>query len=72
MEDIVKRQRDLWVMLEYPVERLITKSLLFKAIHGIAPNCLSDRIGMRFDIHSYDSREAGSMSVYLPTAHKEI
>ena len=46
--------------------------LMFKAIHEIAPNYLSDRIDMHFDIHGYDTREAGSMNVYLPTVHKEI
>ena len=45
---------------------------MFKAIHGIAPHYLSDRIDMHFDIHGYDTREAGSMNVYLPIDHKEI
>ena len=45
---------------------------MFKAIHGIAPNYLSDRIDMHFDIHGYHTREAGSMNVYLPTVHKEM
>ena len=47
-------------------------TLMFKAIHGIAPHYLSDRIDMHFDIHGYDTREAGSMNVYLPAVHKEI
>ena len=46
--------------------------LTFKAIHGIAPHYLSDRIDMHFDIHSYDTREAGSMTVYRPSVHKEM
>ena len=45
---------------------------MFKAIHGIAPHYLSDRIDMHFDIHGYNTREAGSMNVYLPAVHKEI
>ena len=45
---------------------------MFKSIHGIAPNYLSDRIDMHFDIHGYNTREADSMNVYLPTVHKEI
>ena len=44
-------------------------TLMFKAIHGIDPHYLSDRIDMDFDIHGYDTREAGSMNVYLPTVH---
>ena len=39
---------------------------MFKAIHGIAPNYLSDH----FDIHGYDTREVGSMDGYLLTVHK--
>ena len=27
---------------------------------------------MKFDIHDYDTREAGSINVYLPIVHKEI
>ena len=30
---------------------------MFKAIHGIAPNYLSDRIDMHFDIHGYGTRD---------------
>ena len=45
---------------------------MVKAIHGIAPHYLSDRIDMHFDIHGYDTREAGLIIVYLPTIHKEI
>ena len=46
--------------------------IIFKAIHGIAPHYLSDRTDMHFDIHGYNTREAGSMNVYLPAVHKEI
>ena len=45
---------------------------MFKAIHEIAQHYLSDRIDMHFDIHGYDTKEAGSMNAYLPTVHKEI
>ena len=45
---------------------------MFKAIHGIDPHYISDRIDMHFDINGHDTREAGSMDVYLPTVHKEI
>ena len=45
---------------------------MFKAIHGIAPHYVSDRIDMHFDIHAYNTREAGSMNVYFPAVHKEI
>ena len=47
-------------------------TLMFKAIHGIAPHYLPSRIDMHFDIHCYDTREAGSMDVYLPTVHRDI
>ena len=45
---------------------------MFKAIHGVAPHYLSDRIDMHFDIHGYNTREAGSINVYLLAVHKEI
>ena len=45
---------------------------MFRAIPGITRHYLSDRIDMHFDIHGYDTREAGSMNVCLPTLHKEI
>ena len=35
-------------------------------------NYLSGRIDMHIDIYGYATREAVSMNVYLPTAHKEI
>ena len=47
-------------------------TLIFNASHGIAPHYLSHRMDMHFDIHGYDTREAGSMNVYLPTVHKKI
>ena len=45
---------------------------MFNAIHGIGPHYFSNRFDMHFDIHGYDTREAGSMNVYLPAVHKEI
>ena len=29
---------------------------MFRANHGIAPTCLSDRIIMSFDVNGYDTR----------------
>ena len=45
---------------------------MFKAIHGIAPHYRSGRIDMHFDIHGYNTREAGSRKVNLPAVRKEI
>ena len=48
---------------------------MFKAIHGITPNYLSDRIDMHFDIHGYDTREDGSIElvfIFQLSVHKEI
>ena len=67
--DLVKRL-DLYTIRERRDYFLTT--LMFKAIHGIAPHYLSDRIDMHFDIHGYNTREAGSMNVYLTAVHKEI
>ena len=44
--------------------------LMFKAIHGIAPTYLSDRIVMDFDVNGYDAR-GSDMDLYLRTPHKE-
>ena len=44
--------------------------LMFKAIHGIAPTYLSDRIVMDFDVNGYDTR-GSDMDLYLPTLHKD-
>ena len=44
--------------------------LMLKAIHGIAPTYLSDRIVMNFDVNGYDTR-GSDMDLYLPTLHKE-
>ena len=45
--------------------------LMFKAIHGIAPTYLSDRIVMNFDVNGYDTR-GSDMDLYLPTLRKEV
>ena len=44
--------------------------LMFKAIPGIAPTYLSDRIVMNFDANGYDTR-GSDMDLYFPTLHKE-
>ena len=44
---------------------------MFKAIHGIAPTYLSDRVVMNFDVNGYDTRSS-NMELYLPTLHKEL
>ena len=64
------RSLNLYTILEKRDYFLMT--LMFKAIHRIAPHCLSNHIDMHFDINGYDTREAGSMNVYLSSAHKEI
>ena len=43
---------------------------MFKAIHGIAPTYLSNRIVMNFDVNGYDTR-GSEMELYLPTLSKE-
>ena len=44
---------------------------MFKAIHGIAPTYLSDRIVMNFDVNGYDTR-GSDMDLYPPTLRKEV
>ena len=67
--DLVK-SLDLYTIRERRDYFLTT--LMFKAIHGIAPHYRSDCIDMHFDIHGYNTREAGSMNVYLPAVNKEM
>ena len=67
--DLVKRL-DLYTIRER--RDYFLRTLMFKDIHGISPHYLSDGIDMHFDIHGYNTREAGSMNVYLPAVHKEI
>ena len=43
---------------------------MFKAIHGIAPTYLSNRIVMNFDVNGYDTK-GSDMDFYLPALHKE-
>ena len=47
-------------------------TLMFKAIHGLAPSYISGQIVMNFDINGYDTRGADSMNVYLPTLKKDM
>ena len=47
-------------------------TLMSKAIHGIAPNYVSDSITMNCDIHGYDNRGTDSMNVYILTLHKDM
>ena len=38
------------------IEEIISLQYMFKAIHGLAPTYLSDRIVMTFDVNGYDTR----------------
>ena len=51
------------------IDYFLTK-LMFKAIHGIVPTYLSDRIVVNFDVNSYDTK-GSDMDSYLPTLRKE-
>ena len=52
------------------IEYFLT-SLMFKAIHGIAPTYLSDRIVMDVDVNGYDTR-GSDMELYLPTLYEDM
>ena len=56
----------------HEMKACFTTKLIFKAIHGIAPNNLCHRIYMNFDILGYDTRETGSMNAHPLTVHKEV
>ena len=57
----IRERRDLFIA-----------RLTFKAIHGIAPDYLSDRTVINVDINGYDTRGANNMNVYLPRVNTEI
>ena len=46
--------------------------LIFKCIHGLVPEYLSDQIIMACDVHSYGTRHASSMNIYTPKPHTEM
>ena len=39
--------------------------LMFKCIHGLVPNFLSNDVTMHVDIHGYDTRSAENMDLYI-------
>ena len=43
---------------------------MFKAVHGIAPTYLSNRIVINFDVYGYDTG-GSDMDLYVPTLPKE-
>ena len=47
-------------------------TLMFKSIHGLAPNYLCDNVTMNFDINGYNTRGCDNMNVYIPRPYKEI
>ena len=46
--------------------------LMFKCIHGMAPQYLCNDVTMQFDVHGYDTRSAENMNLYVPRPYKEI
>ena len=49
----------------------LTNSLMFKSIHGLAPNYLSDHVVMMCDVIPYGTRSTYDMNVYVPPARTE-
>ena len=46
--------------------------LMFKCIHGLAPNYLRNDVTMYVDIHGYDTRSGENMDLYVPRVIKDI
>ena len=57
----VKERRDYFICV-----------LLFKCIHGLAPNYLRNDVTMYVDIHGYDTRSGENMDLYVPRVIKDI
>ena len=45
--------------------------LMFKCIHGLAPNYLRNDVTMYVDIHGYDTRSGENMDLYVPRVIKD-
>ena len=52
--------------------RFHTACLMFKCIHGIAPNYLSDQVTLLSEVSPYNTRRANSLDVIVPTVNKSI
>ena len=61
----------LFVLL-YPTQNKSYVMLCYVMLCYVMFRYVSDRMDMHFDIHGYDTMEAGSMNVYLPAVHKEM
>ena len=46
--------------------------LMFKCIHGLAPNYLRNDVTLYVDIHGYDTRSGENMDLYVPPVIKDI
>ena len=46
--------------------------LMFKCIHGLAPNYLRNDVTMYVDIHGYDTRSGENMDLYMLRVIKDI
>ncbi len=60
--------------LQTTVERrnFRTCTMMFKCIHGLVPNYLSDQIIMACDVHKYGTRQAMSSNIYVNKAKTNI
>jgi hypothetical protein len=45
--------------------------LMFKCMHGLVPNYLSDRVLMQFDMHEYSTRSSFNNDMYLPVPNTD-
>ena len=68
-EDIVKSLK--WQTFDERVH-YFTALLMFKCIHGLAPNYLSDQIVMACEVHNRNTRLADLYNVQVPEAKTKI
>ena len=45
----------------------LIRILMFKCLHGLAPNYLSDPLVYTHDIHSYNTRQAAQNCLFVPS-----
>ena len=70
------RGEDLVRTLKWPTilekRRFHTATLMFKCIHGLAPNYLCDQVNLLREINFYNTRKTGEMKVEVPFPKNEI
>ena len=50
----------------------LIRILMFKCLHGLAPNYLSDPLVYTHDIHSHNTRQAAQNCLFVPSGRTNL